>query len=66
MKQCVAAEDEAYLELAILHALKDFDGPIGIGLRCGHVSAPNVTLPLGARVKLTLRSDVSRLEFERE
>jgi len=54
MRQCVGPEDEALLERAILHALADFAGPIAIGLRSGHVSAPNVTLPLGVRVRLDL------------
>jgi muramoyltetrapeptide carboxypeptidase len=54
MSQCVAAEGNDYLERAILHSLRDFDGPIAIGLRSGHVDAPNVTLPLGIPVKLDL------------
>jgi muramoyltetrapeptide carboxypeptidase len=54
MKQCVAPEDEALLEQAILHALRDFAGPIAIGLRSGHVDAPNITLPLGIQVRLDL------------
>jgi muramoyltetrapeptide carboxypeptidase len=54
MRQCVAPEDEPYLERAILHALHDFDGPIAIGLRCGHVSSANVTLPLGVAARLDL------------
>lgn len=54
MSQCVAAEEKDYLERAILHSLHDFDGPIAIGLRSGHVDAPNVTLPLGIPVKLDL------------
>ena len=54
MRQCVGPEDEALLERAILHALADFAGPIAIGLSSGHVSAPNVTLPLGVRVRLDL------------
>ena len=54
MRQCVGPEDEALLEAAILHALQDFAGPIAIGLRSGHVDAPNVTLPLGVRVRLDL------------
>jgi muramoyltetrapeptide carboxypeptidase len=64
MKQCVVAEDEPLLEQAILHALKDFAGPIAIGLRSGHVDTPNVTVPLGVQVRLDL-SDVEspRLEF---
>lgn len=54
MRQCVSAGEEEYLERAILHALRDFDGPIAIGLRCGHVHGANVTLPLGIRVRLDL------------
>ena len=37
MRQCVAAEEADYLERAILHSLRDFEGPIAIGLRSGHV-----------------------------
>ena len=54
MKQCVTPEEEALLEQAILHALRDFAGPIAIGLRSGHVDAPNVTVPLGVQVRLDL------------
>ena len=57
MKQCVGPEDEALLEAAILHALRDFAGPIAIGLRSGHVDAPNITLPFGVRVRLDLSVD---------
>jgi muramoyltetrapeptide carboxypeptidase len=62
MRQCVAAEEDALLEAAILHALRDFAGPIAIGLRSGHVDTPNVTVPLGVRVRLDLREE-PRLEF---
>ncbi|WP_254063782.1 LD-carboxypeptidase [Granulicella sp. S190] len=57
MRQCVAQEEENYLERAILHALRDFNGPIAIGLRCGHVSTYNVTLPLGVSAKLDLTDE---------
>jgi len=63
MRQCVQAEEDALLEQAILHVLRDFEGPIAIGLRSGHVDAPNVTLPLGVRVKLDL-TDAERLRME--
>jgi muramoyltetrapeptide carboxypeptidase len=54
MRQCVAPDEEEYLDRAILHALRDFDGPIAIGLRSGHVSVSNVTLPLGVSASLEL------------
>ena len=64
MRQCVAAEEDALLEEAILHALRDFAGPIAIGLRSGHVDTPNVTVPLGVRVRLDLTgAEKPRLEF---
>lgn len=53
MEQCVAdAQEYQLLEAAILHNLRDFRGPILIGLRCGHVNGANISLPLGVRVAL--------------
>ncbi|CAN5668169.1 LD-carboxypeptidase [soil metagenome] len=64
MEQCVEADEFEFLERAILHSLRDFKGPIAIGLRCGHVSAPNITLPLNVRVRLDLSEVESpRLQF---
>ena len=64
MTQCVAAEEFEFLERAILYSLRDFKGPIAIGLRCGHVSAPNITLPLNVRVRLDLSNgDRPQLQF---
>jgi muramoyltetrapeptide carboxypeptidase len=64
MLQCVEEREQALLEGAILHALRDFAGPIAIGLRSGHVDTPNVTVPLGLRVRLDLQDvNAPRLEF---
>ena len=64
MLQCVGESEQALLEGAILHALRDFVGPIAIGLRSGHVDTPNVTVPLGLRARLDLQDvDAPRLEF---
>ncbi|MDR3744893.1 MAG: LD-carboxypeptidase [Acidobacteriaceae bacterium] len=64
MRQCVAPEEEIWLEDAILHALADFAGPIAIGLRCGHVDGANITLPLGVRVRLDLSAEGNpRVDF---
>ena len=54
MAQSAPAEEQALLEQAVLHALRDFTGPIAIGLRSGHVDGENVTLPLGVRARLEL------------
>ena len=45
------------LEDAILGVLDDFDGPIAIGLRSGHVSGPNVTLTFGVEAELRTTGD---------
>jgi muramoyltetrapeptide carboxypeptidase len=52
MEQCGSAAEQAGIEASILHALRDFEGPIGIGLRSGHVDRGNITLPFGVRVRL--------------
>lgn len=47
--------EESEMELlthACLHALRDFDGPIAMGLKSGHVSVGNRSLPLGAWVRM--------------
>jgi muramoyltetrapeptide carboxypeptidase len=45
------------LEEVILNALDDFEGPIAIGLRSGHVSRANVTLTLGVQAELVATID---------
>ena len=52
MHECVPPEEHALLEETLLYALRDFDGPIGIGLRSGHVARANITLPFGVEVLL--------------
>lgn len=54
MNQCVEEGESEYLDRAILHSLRDFNGPIAIGLRSGHVGAANVTVPLGISAALDL------------
>jgi muramoyltetrapeptide carboxypeptidase len=46
-----------YLDEVILNALDDFEGPIAIGLRSGHVSRANVTLTMGVAAELTSALD---------
>ncbi len=52
MSANVDATEMGPLEGACLHALRDFAGPIAIGLRCGHVSPGNRTVVLGASASL--------------
>lgn len=53
MLDCVSPGAEAgLLEKTILSALSDFEGPIALGLRSGHVSRQNVTLTFGVEADL--------------
>ncbi len=54
MRQCISSDEADFLDRVILHALRDFDGPVAIGLRSGHVGVSNITLPLGIAAKLDL------------
>jgi muramoyltetrapeptide carboxypeptidase len=52
MSANVEESEMELLEQACLHALRDFAGPVAIGLKSGHVNAENRSLPLGAWVKM--------------
>ena len=52
MSANVERTEMSFLEQACLHALRDFAGPIAIGLKCGHVEAGNRSLPLGAWLRM--------------
>ena len=45
------------LDEVILSVFEDFDGPIAIGLRSGHVSRQNVTLTFGVEAELRTMSE---------
>jgi muramoyltetrapeptide carboxypeptidase len=55
MTASVEASEMELLRSACLHALRDFEGPVAIGLRCGHVSPGNRSLVLGAMAELECR-----------
>jgi muramoyltetrapeptide carboxypeptidase len=55
MLDCVSpGADPELVERVILEVLAGFDVPIAIGLRSGHVSRGNVTLPMGIAAELRL------------
>lgn len=58
MLECVSpGTGPELLEQVILRVLDWFDGPIAIGLRSGHVSRSNVTLPFGIEAELILEEE---------
>ncbi len=55
MIDCVQSRDQDYtLEQVISRVVGDLGVPVAFGLRSGHVSRGNVTLPIGVRAKLTV------------
>jgi muramoyltetrapeptide carboxypeptidase len=58
MQDCGSVSGEqSQLEAMLRRVLERFEGPIGIGLRSGHVSRSNVTLPFGIQACLDLDGD---------
>lgn len=68
MQDCALPNgDQGQLDAVLLRVLERFEGPIGFGLRSGHVSRSNVTLRFGIEARLELKDDANgvgaRLEF---
>jgi muramoyltetrapeptide carboxypeptidase len=56
---CNPPADAGYtLQDVLQRTLADLQVPVAFGLRSGHVSAGNITLPIGVRVRLTADKDV--------
>jgi len=63
MKGCNPPASADYtLEDVIRESLSGLDIPIALGLSSGHVTGPNVTLPLGVRARLSCHGDEARFE----
>lgn len=55
MKDCrQPGTTDDLLEAVLMRALADFPGPVGLGLRSGHVDQQNITLPIGIQAGLDL------------
>ncbi len=55
MMNCIQPDTaDNLLESVLLRMLANFPGPIAIGLRSGHVSERNITLPIGVQSELDL------------
>jgi muramoyltetrapeptide carboxypeptidase len=64
MLDCFQTRDQDYsLQEVILRVVGDLGIPVADGLRSGHVSRQNVTLPLGVRVRLRIDSTAVELRF---
>jgi muramoyltetrapeptide carboxypeptidase len=57
MLDCVQIKDQGYtLAEVVLRVIGDLGIPVAYGLRSGHVSRRNITLPLGVRAALNVNS----------
>lgn len=64
MMHCMQSPDQAYtLQEVVYRVLSDLDVPIAYGLRSGHVSRENATLPFGLRARLSVSQQIVRLEI---
>src|SRR6202522_3543817 len=60
MLDCRQSPTQEYtLEEVVLRVLEDLRIPVALGLRSGHVSRANITLPFGVRARLEVGSQVS-------
>jgi muramoyltetrapeptide carboxypeptidase len=63
MLDCKQSADQDYtLENVVMRVVGDLGIPVAFGLRSGHVSRGNITLPIGVRVRLEVSGEV-RLKF---
>jgi len=63
MQDCRQSPDQDYtLEEVVMRVVGDLGIPVAFGLRSGHVSRANVTLPIGVQARLEVGGEV-RLRF---
>jgi muramoyltetrapeptide carboxypeptidase len=59
MMDCRQSSDQDYtLEEVVLRIVEDLRTPVAFGLRSGHVSRANITLPIGVRARLIVDDSV--------
>jgi muramoyltetrapeptide carboxypeptidase len=64
MLDCLQHTDQEYtLEGVILRVIGDLGVPVAYGLRSGHVSSSNITLPIGVRAELAISGADVKLKF---
>ena len=64
MMQCVQSPEQTYtLQEVVYRIVGDLGVPVAYGMRSGHVSRENVTLPFGVRAALTVAQETVRLEI---
>jgi len=58
MVQCVQITDQGYtLEEVVMRIVGDLGVPVAFGVRSGHVTSRNITLPFGVQARLSVAKD---------
>jgi len=56
MRDCIQTANQGYkLEEIVVRIVGELGVPVAFGVRSGHVTAGNITLPIGVRAELTVR-----------
>src|SRR5207245_11051101 len=64
MVDCTQHKDQGYtLQEVILRVVGSLGVPVAFGLRSGHVSRKNITLPIGVKADLQVSGDAVSLKF---
>jgi muramoyltetrapeptide carboxypeptidase len=64
MLDCVQSKDQPYtLEDVVMRVLRDLHVPVAYGLRSGHVTSGNITLPIGVRTAMTVTTESLTLKI---
>lgn len=64
MRDCVQTANQGYtLEEVVLRIVGRLGVPVAYGVRSGHVTAGNLTLPIGVRTSLTVRDGLVSLKI---
>ena len=64
MLDCIQPAEQDYtLPQVVTRVLRGYKVPIAYGLRSGHVTASNITLPIGVRARLRVRGSAAALEI---
>lgn len=64
MLDCVQSKNQEYtLEEIVLRVVGDLQVPVAYGLRSGHVSRGNITLPFGVRAMLDVNTRAVKLNI---
>jgi len=64
MLDCVQTANQGYtLQDVVMRIVGDLKVPVAFGVRSGHVTSGNITLPFGVRAKLVVRSGQAALKI---